>query len=93
MAASDMKTPRPGPDSEIPGQRNPADEVTGSQSGTIGGGGREAHNPSPVRATGADDDIVGSENIGSEDAFDEDEFEDDETDDEDVDAEDLDADD
>jgi hypothetical protein len=25
--------------------------MTGSQTGTIGGGGPEAHNPSPVRAT------------------------------------------
>ena len=51
--AHDTRTPRPGPDSEIPGERRPADEVTGSQTGTIGGGGREGHNPSAVRATGA----------------------------------------
>jgi hypothetical protein len=30
--------------------------MTGSQTGTIGGGGFEAHNPSPERATGSDDD-------------------------------------
>jgi hypothetical protein len=38
--------------------RNPksaADERTGSQTGTIGGGGADAHNPDPVRATGVDD--------------------------------------
>jgi hypothetical protein len=31
------------------------DQQTGSQTGTIGGGGADAHNPNPVRATGADD--------------------------------------
>jgi hypothetical protein len=43
---------RPGPDTEAaPNARNPEEAVTGSQTGTIGGGGPEAHNPSPVRAT------------------------------------------
>ena len=35
-----------------------ADQRTGSQTGTIGGGGADAHNPDPVRATGADDPTV-----------------------------------
>lgn len=35
-----------------------ADERTGSQTGTIGGGGADAHNPDPVRATGVDDPTV-----------------------------------
>lgn len=47
--------PRLGPDREnpdsIPGVRDPAESMTGSQTGTIGGGGFEAHNPSPIRAT------------------------------------------
>lgn len=73
--AHDTRTPRPGPDSEIPGERRPADEVTGSQTGTIGGGGREGHNPSPVRATGADDDSVESAAGEPEGEFD-DEFDD-----------------
>ena len=52
-------TPRLGPDHEpIPGERDPHN-LTGSQTGTIGGGGFEAHNPSPTRATGADDDTAG----------------------------------
>jgi hypothetical protein len=34
------------------------DRRTGSQTGTIGGGGADAHNPNPVRATGADDPTV-----------------------------------
>jgi hypothetical protein len=43
---------RPGPDTETaPNERNPEEAMTGSQTGTIGGGGPEAHNPSPVRAT------------------------------------------
>jgi hypothetical protein len=37
---------------------NTPDEMTGSQTGTIGGGGAEAHNPDPVRATGEDDPTV-----------------------------------
>ena len=60
MAHDDIKTPRPGPDSEIPGERRPADEITGSQTGTIGGGGADAHNPSPIRATGEDDPTAGN---------------------------------
>jgi len=43
---------RPGADTEAaPGERNPEEAMTGSQTGTIGGGGPDAHNPSPVRAT------------------------------------------
>jgi PadR family transcriptional regulator PadR len=53
--------PRPGPDTEeSPGERRPDEQVTGSQTGTIGGGGAEAHNPSPERATGEDDETTGS---------------------------------
>jgi hypothetical protein len=37
------------------GPQSGADERTGSQTGTIGGGGADAHNPAPVRATGVDD--------------------------------------
>ena len=64
MAADrDFTTPRPGPDTEAqPGERGSvapqgpaADQRTGSQTGTIGGGGADAHNPDPVRATGVDD--------------------------------------
>jgi len=47
---SDAKrlSPRPGPDTEaFPGERNPEEQMTGSQTGTIGGGGPDAHNPSP----------------------------------------------
>ena len=35
--------------------------ITGSQTGTIGGGGADAHNPDPVRATGQDDPSVDGE--------------------------------
>ena len=59
------------------GKRRPADEITGSQTGTIGGGGHEAHNPSPVRATDTDDEVVGSERESDED-FEDDEFDEDE---------------
>jgi hypothetical protein len=53
-------TPRLGPDDEAePGERRPEEQLTGSQTGTIGGGGAEAHNPSPVRATGVDDPTAG----------------------------------
>ena len=53
--------PRPGPDTEaFPGERHP-EEITGSQTGTIGGGGFDAHNPSATRATGSDDETVGHE--------------------------------
>jgi len=52
--------PRLGPDTEAhPGERRPEERMTGSQTGTIGGGGPDAHNPSPVRATGEDDPTVG----------------------------------
>jgi hypothetical protein len=48
--------PRPGPDTEAyPGERNPDEDRPGSQTGRIGGGGLDAHNPSPTRATGTDD--------------------------------------
>jgi hypothetical protein len=51
-------TPRLGPDHEpIPGERD-VTNLTGSQTGTIGGGGLDAHNPSPSRATGVDDETV-----------------------------------
>jgi hypothetical protein len=51
-------TLREGPDHEpIPGERDP-DTLTGSQTGTVGGGGFGAHNPSPTRATGMDDETV-----------------------------------
>jgi hypothetical protein len=51
-------TPGPGPDHEpIPGERDP-ENITGSQTGTIGGGGVGAHNPSPNRAIGMDDETV-----------------------------------
>jgi hypothetical protein len=53
-------TPRLGPDTEAePGERRPDEQMTGSQTGTIGGGGAETHNPSPVRATGVDDPTAG----------------------------------
>jgi hypothetical protein len=58
---SDTKrlVPRLGPDSEeFPGERHPEEQMTGSQTGTVGGGGLEAHNPSPTRATGTDDETV-----------------------------------
>jgi hypothetical protein len=51
--------PRPGPDTEaFPGEREPQreqEEMTGSQTGTVGGGGFDAHNPSANRATGSDE--------------------------------------
>jgi hypothetical protein len=51
--------PRLGPDTEAhPGERTPHEEMSGSTTGTIGGGGFDAHNPSPVRATGVDDPTV-----------------------------------
>jgi hypothetical protein len=55
--------PRLGPDDEAqPGERTPGgkpeDQTRGSATGTVGGGGAEAHNSSPVRATGADDPTV-----------------------------------
>jgi hypothetical protein len=52
-------TPRLGPDTEAhPGERSPGEQMSGSTTGTIGGGGLDAHNPSPVRATGVDDPTV-----------------------------------
>ena len=51
--------PRLGPDTEAhPGERAPDEEKPGSATGTVGGGGFDAHNPSPVRATGVDDPTV-----------------------------------
>jgi hypothetical protein len=51
--------PRLGPDHEAaPGEREPHEDIPGSQSGTIGGGGPEAHNPDAIRATGQDDATV-----------------------------------
>lgn len=50
--------PRLGPDTEAhPGERQPDEERAGSATGTIGGG-ADAHNASPVRATGVDDPTV-----------------------------------
>ena len=59
--------PRPGPDTEAePGERGstapakvPADQRTGSHTGMIGGGGVDAHNAAPTRATGVDDATAG----------------------------------
>lgn len=45
-------------DRTTPAPASAANERTGSQTGTIGGGGVDAHNPDPVRATGADDPTV-----------------------------------
>ena len=89
MANDETRTPRPGPDTESePGERRPADEVTGSQTGTIGGGGHDAHNPSPVRATGTDDETVGVEGVGFDDDFEEEgEFDDEGQDEEESEAE------
>jgi hypothetical protein len=48
--------PRLGPDTEAhPGERQPDEESPGSATGRIGGGGADAHNPSPNRATGKDE--------------------------------------
>ena len=90
MTDSDIKTPRPGPDSEVPGERHPADAMTGSQTGTIGGGGRDAHNPSPIRAPGSDDETVDSADDTPDEEFEESAF-DDEDDEEADDAEDVEA--
>ena len=58
LADASRVVPRQGPDTEaFPGERRAEDEMSGSQTGTIGGGGSEAHNPSPNRATGSDDDV------------------------------------
>jgi hypothetical protein len=47
--------PRLGPDrddpDDTPGEHRPEERLTGSQTGTVGGGGYESHNPSPIRAT------------------------------------------
>jgi hypothetical protein len=45
---------RPDHDTEAAGEPGPDEGITGSQTGTIGGGGPEAHNPSPIRATEQD---------------------------------------
>lgn len=41
-------------DAQVPANAAP-DRRHGSQTGTIGGGGADAHNPHPVRATGEDE--------------------------------------
>ena len=58
IADSAHSVPRPGPDTEAqPGERDSAaghrasDDRPGSETGRIGGGGADAHNPSPVRVT------------------------------------------
>jgi hypothetical protein len=43
--------------SGVPANASP-DQRPGSQTGTVGGGGADAHNPNPVRATGVDDPTV-----------------------------------
>ncbi|MGH2400945.1 MAG: hypothetical protein ACRDF6_14005 [bacterium] len=56
LSDANRLAPRPRPDTEaFPGERRPEEEATGSQTGTVGGGGGDAHNPSPVRATSTDD--------------------------------------
>jgi hypothetical protein len=48
--------PRLGPDTEAhPGERSPDEQRPASATGATGGGGPDAHNASPVRATGVDD--------------------------------------
>ena len=60
LSDPDRLTPRLGPDTEAePGERRPDEQMTGSQTGTVGGGGADAHNPSPIRATGVDDPTAG----------------------------------
>jgi hypothetical protein len=49
--------------SGVPANAAP-DQRTGSQTGTIGGGGADAHNPNPVRATGVDDPTVNEGEAG-----------------------------
>jgi hypothetical protein len=54
--------PRLGPDTEAhPSERAPDEERPGSATGMTGGGGLDAHNPSPVRATGVDDPTVSAD--------------------------------
>ncbi len=58
--------PRVAPDpTGTPGEHDPDERLTGSQTGTIGGGGADAHNPSAVRATGIDDPIISGEQPAS----------------------------
>jgi hypothetical protein len=62
--------PRLAPEDERPravptGDREAPENITGSQSGTIGGGGPEAHNEDAVRATGSDDPTVEGGDAGS----------------------------
>lgn len=48
--------PRLGPDTEAhPGERAPDEDRPASSTGRIGGGGPDAHNAAPVRATGGDE--------------------------------------
>jgi len=58
---SDARNLEPGLSPENDAQPSDADpdRRTGSQTGTVGGGGADAHNPAPVRATGADDPTAG----------------------------------
>jgi hypothetical protein len=55
LASARALRPRLGPDrddpEDTPGEHRPEERMTGSQTGTIGGGGYGAHNPSPLRAT------------------------------------------
>jgi hypothetical protein len=55
--ASEQAALPPERSAAVPANAAP-DRRTGSQTGTIGGGGADAHNPAPVRATGADDPAV-----------------------------------
>lgn len=50
----------------IPGERDRHERLTGSQTGTAGGGGADAHNPAPVRATGVDDPTVSEAQAGAQ---------------------------
>jgi hypothetical protein len=52
--ASDKDAQPPERAASAPADADP-DQRTGSQTGTIGGGGADAHNADPVRATGVDD--------------------------------------
>ena len=60
--------PRLAPEDERPRagstpDRAAAENMTGSQTGTIGGGGPDAHNEDAIRATGSDDATVGEGNV------------------------------
>lgn len=54
--------PRLAPDpTGSPGEHDPDERLTGSQTGTVQGGGADAHNSSAVGATGVDDPTVSDE--------------------------------